>query len=43
MLGIAIADNAYVMDCSELCARLLRAGGGGKDYSENCIAKKPVN
>ena len=27
LLGISIADNAYVMDCSETWTRLLRAGG----------------
>lgn len=26
LLGIAITDNADVMDCSELCTRLLRTG-----------------
>lgn len=44
MLGIAIADNAYAMDCSELCTRLLRAGGLDvlSDVPAGCISPEKL-
>jgi len=44
LLGIAITDNAYVMDCSELCTRLLRTGGLDvlPDVQAGCISPEKL-